>query len=140
MLTTIIAVAVSAVVGICSLIGAFVWAFTYLRRNPPLESSSQSGQELRIAELELQIKGLPSLWEEERLRAKRSQQAAEAARKSAEEKLEQVAGLIEEGTDVLSLDERRSEEGRVPTVRQNMGVAPTPGIEDRLAEVAHLLM
>jgi hypothetical protein len=140
MIPTIIAVAVSAVASICLLMGASVAAFSYLRRNPPLERSSNSGLELRIAELEIQIKGLPSLWEEERLRAKRSQQAAEAARKSAEEKLEQVAGIIDEEPDVLNLDDRRSEQSELSQMRQNMGVTPQAGIEDRLAEVAHLLM
>jgi len=111
----------------------------YMRRIIGAESSPQGALEVRVSELEVKIQSLPSLWEEERKRAKRSQQAAETARRSADEKLEEVQELIEEHGDLPAVNENGSDGQRVQPLRTNMGISPTPGIEERVAAVAHLL-
>jgi len=65
--------------------------------------------------------------------------AAETARRSTEEKLEEIQDLISENGDVPGVDADGSEPPRVLPMRTNMGVPITPGIEDRVAAVAHLL-
>jgi len=139
MISTIVVSAIAAVVSIGLLIGGTAVAFTYIRANAPVQTSPPVGLEVRVSELEVKIQSLPSLWEEERKRAKRSQQAAEAARRSTDEKLEEIEALISEGADVSGEHEEGVHILDVQPVRKNMGVPATPGVEDRLAAVAHLL-
>ncbi len=61
----------------------------------------------RLAELEVQMKGLPSLWEEERERARKHADRAAAAYRGAEEVLTAIQGgddVEEEDADLLADD------------------------------------
>jgi len=139
MIWTIVVSAFAGVISIGLLMGGAVVGLTYIRNNAPVQTSPAVGLEVRVSELEVKIQSLPSLWEEERKRAKRSQQAAEAARKSANEKLEEIEEILEQNGDVSGEHEARGEQGELLPLRANMGVLATPGIEERVAAVAHLL-
>jgi len=139
MISTIVVSAIAAVLSIGLLMGGAAVAFTYIRNNMPVQTGPPEALQLRVAELELKIEGMPSLWEEERKRAKRAHQAAESARRSAEEKLGEVEELIAEHGGVPDEHEVGGEDQRLLPLRTNMGTPATPGIEDRVAAVAHLL-
>jgi len=139
MIWTIVVSAVAVIVTVGVLMGGATVAFTYIRSNAPVSESPQDALQLRVAELEVKVQALPSLWEEERKRAKRAQGAAESARRSAEEKLEEVEEIIAEHGHVPAGDGDGSEQRELLPLRRNMGVSAQAGIEDRVAAVAHLL-
>jgi len=139
MIGTIVVGAIAAVVSIGLLMGGAAVAFTYIRNSAPVQSGPPEALQLRVAELELKIEGMPSLWEEERKRAKRAHQAAESARRLADEKLEEIEEIIAENGSVPVEHEERGEEQRVLPLRKNMGVAPQEGIEERFHAIEHLL-
>lgn len=139
MIGTVVGIAVVAVLSIALLVGGAAALYVYIRRNLAVERNPREALELRVAELELQIKALPSLWEEERKRAKRAQGAANAARRDVEEKLEQIEAFNAETGDLRPPDEAGFPEDGVLPVRTNMGTAPVEGLQDRAAAVAHLM-
>jgi len=65
----------------------------------------------RLADLEVQMKGLPSLWEEERDRAKKHADRAAAAYRSAEEVLSAITGGDEDEEEGEGLREDDGEAG-----------------------------
>jgi len=142
-MTSTVLVSVAAITLALALLGAgMVVAFVYLRREFAVEKPHGSQLEslsARVAEIELQVKGLPSLWEDERKRAKRDADAARKARGVAEEKLAEVEALIEAGQELPLLNGEGGEAPGMQQVRVRLGDAPAPDKEARLQAVAHLL-
>jgi len=98
-----------------------------------------NGHGIRISELEVLTAGMPSLWEDERKRAKRDADSARKARQFAEEKLEQVEELIAENTELPLGDGEGGGAREMHPVSTGLAPDHEPGIEDRVAAVAHLL-
>jgi len=139
MISTVV-VSVGAVVLGLALLGAGTAAlFVYVRREIMKDKRDEAPMELRLAALELTVQGLPSIWEDERARTQRAADAARAARKSAEDKLEEVQELIESQEELPLLDEGGIEERGVPPMRARLGDPPAPNRRERAAAVAHLL-
>ena len=139
MIPTALAIALIILVSISLLAVGAVGLFLYLRKTIGGQTPPEVAYEGRLTRLELKVAGLPSLWEDERARSKRNNDAAKAARKVADEKLQQIEELIEEAGSVPQFDENGSDQIEMQPMRSNMGVTPTSGIENRVAEIAHLL-
>jgi len=146
MISTVVGIAVVVLLSFSVLMGGGATLFMYLRRQIVSERGPQSTVQDRLsaiegayAALELQVRGLPSLWEDERKRAKRSHDAANTARRSAEEKLEEIEELIESANGILPTDGEGIPDQGVLPLRSNMGVPATPGLKERAAAVEHLL-
>jgi len=146
MISTIVVSAIAVVVSLGLLGGGAAALFVYLKRN--LSDGKPAGQApeavmagygMRLAELEITVKGLPSLWEEERKRADRAADSARKARASAEEKLAEVEEIIEANEGVPGLDEPAELELQLQPMRANMGVPAEAGLQERVAAVAHLM-
>ncbi len=139
MTSTVVGSVAAITVALLVLGAAVVAVFVYLRRELHVETDPKEALELRVATLELQIQEFPSLWEEERKRAKRSQQAANAARKDAEEKLEEVAELLEAGEQLPIEYGEGVEEAGVQPMRTRLGDPPAADRVERVAAIAHLM-
>jgi len=142
-----ILVAVGAIVaGLLILAAAAGALFVYIRREigsgktagSPMEEVV-NGHGMRIAQLEVTVKGLPSLWDEEVKRAKRSMDSARKARDSAEEKLDAVEELIAENMDVRENDGGGGREPSMQPVPSGLAPSHEADLEGRVAAVAHLL-
>ena len=96
--------------------------------------------EVRIAKLEMEIKALPSLWEEERKRAERSADSARKARASAQAKLEQVEEILEgDGDEEIPFGDAAGGEIReLQPVLPGLGGNATEGIHERAEALKHL--
>jgi len=139
MILTIASVALAVVFTLGSLgLGAAALLQVSRRTEREMHAPTEA-VEVRIAALEVTVAGLPSLWEEERKRAKRSQDSARKDREHAESVREEVADAIEGSEDFRPVDESGSPEPGVLPMRANMGVAPNPGIHERAAQMSHLL-
>ena len=126
----VIAVSCSGVAGLSLyLYGIFA------EKNAPGEA-----MEVRVAQLEMRVEGLPSLWEEERKRAERSADSARKARASAQAKLDEVEEIIEGATDedVSFNDVRGSEEGPMQPVLPGLGGSTTEDINAKAEALKHL--
>ena len=139
MVTSILVGVGSVTFALVVLVSTIAGLVVYIRRQFPSDGATQVRVEERLTALELQVKGLPSLWEDERKRAKRAQDAANAARKSAADKLEQIEELIESGEDFRGVNGDSGEDFRMQPVQRHMEVSPPTNLQDRLAAVAHLL-
>jgi len=139
MVTTILVSIGAVTFSLLVLGGGAAALFTYLRQNIPEKATGFEHAEARIAALEVKIEGFPSLWEEERKRAKRSQDSARKSHEAAASKLEEVQELIDENANVPTLDGVRGEEGEVHYMPPRLGDAPAPDVADRVAAIAHLL-
>jgi len=139
MINTVIAITLIIVLGLTALVAGSAGTFLYVYRKISSESRPQAGYEERIVALELQVQGLPSLWEEERARAKRLKDSAEAARRSADKKLEEIEEHEQSQLDLPAFDGAGIEEPEMFPMRRNMGVPTEAGIQERAAAVAHLL-
>jgi len=146
MISTILVIGGVAVVSASLLGGGAAALYVYIRKNLAPRSTEGRAPEpllvehgMRISELEITVKGLPSLWEEERKRAKRAADAARKARESADQKLDEIEALIEESADIPGINAAGGPEPEMQRVRPNMGVPADPGLQDRAAAVAHLL-
>jgi len=139
MISTVV-VTIGAVTLAILLLGASGAALlVYLRRELGSENSlgglvEQYG--IRISQLEVSVEGLPSLWEEERRRAKRDADSARKAREHAEAKLEEVQELIKENA---GLPEPDGGDLELPEMRSRLGLPRQENHQDRVAAVAHLL-
>jgi len=139
MISTVVGVTSIVVLGIAMLSAGAAMLFLYMRRTILRETSPRLDLEVRMTTLELQVAGLPSLWEAEKKTAKRASDSGKKARKDAQRKLEEVEELIESGADLREDNGERGEQPSLFPVRRNMGVAPQEGIEDRFAAIEHLL-
>jgi len=139
-MTSTVLVSIGAVTLALLILGAGAAAlFVYLRREFKPAVADQGPLELRVAQLELQVRELPSIWEDERKRAKRSADAARAARKSAEEKLEEVAELIEANEQIPIEYGEGSEAPGMLDMPGGLAPAHESGVQERVANVAHLM-
>lgn len=106
--------------------GVVVWGLS-ARRSPPGGAPDTPWLDelvqlrARVAELEIQVAGLPSLWEDERrrveLHADRARKAEARARALREESDEDE----DAAEDVLQLDALGGDEGGLPPVRAGLG-------------------
>jgi hypothetical protein len=126
----VIAVSVSGVAGL----SAYLWRI-FIEQNAPGEA-----MEVRIAKLEMEIKALPSLWEEERKRAERSADSARKARASAQSKLDQLEEIIEgEEDEEIPFDDAAGSRNReLQPVLPGLGGNATEGIHERAEALKHL--
>ena len=139
MINTVIGITLIIVMGLTALVAGAAGTFLYVYRKISSESRPRAGYEERLVALELQVQGLPSLWEEERKRAKRLKDAAEAARRSADKKLEEIEEHEQTELGIPAVNGPGIEAPEMFPVRTNMGVPDSPGIGERAAAVAHLL-
>ncbi len=112
---------------------------TYLRSNSTPASDHQAALGERVAEMEVLVRGLPSLWEEERNRAKKHADAAKQAQRDAQKKLDEVAEIIEAVEQVPGLDAPGGGEVEMQRVLPRLGGPAQPGQENRVAAIAHLM-
>ena len=139
MILTIVAVAL-AVVFVLGVLGLGATALLQVIRRTERELGAPNEEvEVRLASLEVTVAGLPSLWEEERKRAKRAQDSARKDREHAEAIREQVSEAIEGSEELRDDDVQGEPELGVHDMRANMGVPAATGLADRAAAVAHLL-
>jgi len=135
----VVAYAVSITGSVLALMAGLAVLLTYLRGNSTPASDHQVGLGERVAELEVLVRGLPSLWEEERQRAKKHADAAKTAQRDAARKLEQVEEIIEAAEQVPGLDEATGGEREMQRVLPRLAGSAQPGQEDRVAAIAHLM-
>lgn len=133
-------VSIGAIVLLLGLFGGSAVAlFAYLPKILTLRNDPGDALEIRVAELELKVLALPSLWEEERKRALRAQDAGRKSRKDAEDKLEEVQELIEANLAVPGVDEALGDQHELHPVPTRLGDAPAADKRERVAAIAHLL-
>jgi len=139
-MTSTVVVSIGAIVLLLALFGGSAVAlFAYLPKVLSPRNDVSESVEVRIAELELKIAALPSIWEDERLRAKRSADSARKARKDAEDKLDQVQELIEANVAIPGVDETLGGEEQLRFMYPRLGDPPAADRRERVAAVAHLL-
>lgn len=135
-----ILVSVGAVVaGLLILAAGAVGLYVYLRQQSPPPSGHQEGLGERVAELEVLVRGLPSLWEEERQRAKKQADSAKQANREAARKLEEVEELIEAGLEIPGGNEAGSNPLEMQPMPTRLGDPPASDRRERVEAVAHLL-
>ncbi len=139
MLLTIVAVALAVVFTLGSLGLGTAALLQVIRRTEREISAPGEAVEVRIAALEVVVQGLPSLWEEERKRAKRAQDSARKDREHAEDLRAEVSEAIEGAEELRGVDEDGGQIEGVHPMRKNMGVPSRPGLQERAAAVAHML-
>lgn len=140
MLTTVL---VSVALTFCLLTGAGgAWALIVSARSPRKQTTEVQPtgylQELaaRITAVELMVKGLPSLWEEERERTLKFANRAYASEKRTRELLagdEDFEGDEDEDQRVLELNAIRSEEAGVHPLRSDLDGPLDAGLMERAA-------
>lgn len=142
-MTSTVVVSIGAVTLALLVLGAGAAAlFTYLRREFKSERASQVDHkhyESRIVALELQVQGLPSLWEDERRRAKQNNDSAKAARRAAEAKLDEVEDLLESREQLSFVDAEGGGAGEVQHVPSGLAPPADPSLAEKVAAVAHLM-
>lgn len=139
MMSTIIAGSIAAVV-VLSLLGLMAAAlFWGIRQTMSVENAPVASMEGRMAAMELTIAGLPSLWEEERKRAKRAQDSARKSREDADAKLLAIAEYEESGSELRPEYEEGGGEPEMHPVFPRLGATADPGLQARANAVAHLL-
>lgn len=139
-MTSTVVVAIGAVTLALLVLGSSAAAlFVYLRGEARPPSSRQEGLGVRVAELEVIVRGLPSLWEEERQRAKKQADSAKQANRESARKLEQVEELIEAGLEVPGGNEKGGDQFEMLPMQPRLGDPPSPDRKERLEAVAHLL-
>lgn len=139
MISTVIAGSIAAVfaLGVLGLgAAALFWG---IRHTMAVQNAPAASLEGRLAAVELKVDGLPSLWEEERKRAKRSQDSARKAREDADSKLAAIAEYEQSAGDVRGGDEGGGEEVEMHHVLPRLGPPTEPGVDERVAAIAHLL-
>ena len=139
-MTSTVVVSVASITLALLLLGAgVVGAFVFLRREAQPPSSHQEGLGVRVAELEVVVRGLPSLWEEERQRAKKQSDSAKSANREAARKLEEVEELIEAGLGIPGGDAAGGDQLEMQPVHTRLGDPTAPDRRQRVEAVAHLL-
>jgi len=139
MISTVVVSSVAVAVLLTLLLGGTAALFTYISRSLALTNAPGKAVEARLASLELTVKGLPSLWEEERKRAERAADSARKARTAAEKILAEVPELEPADEGVLTLDGAGSDEPEMRYVRPGLAPPIDKGFPDRVAAIAHLL-
>lgn len=139
MISTVVGVAVVVVLGVSLLSAGAATLFLYLRKTIIAESTPRGALEDRVTTLELQVAGLPSLWEDERKRAKRYNDAAKQARKAADEKLEEIEEIVASNGELPGEHAPAGAQLEMQPVRTNMGVAPASDLAERAAAVEWLV-
>lgn len=139
MVVTIVAVSLAVVFTLGSLGLGTAAVLSVVRRTQHEVQAPSEALEVRIAALEVTVMGLPSLWEEERKRAKRAQDSARKDREHSETIREEIAEAIEGADELRDVDEEGSDIERVLGMRPNMGVPAVAGLHERAAAVAHLM-
>jgi len=142
-MTSTVVVSVAVITLALLVLGAgVVAAFAYLRSQMPeknVDGTVAEGFGARLAAVEIQVQGLPSLWEDERNRAKRDADSARKARKVAEDKLEEVEELIEAGLEPGGENATRSDQVEMQPMSTRLGDPPASDRRERVEAVAHLL-
>jgi len=142
-MTSTVVVAISAVTLALMMLGASAAALlVYLRREFQSERPAGNLMEehgVRIAQLEVMVEGFPSLWEEERKRAKRDADSARKSRSVAEEKLAEVEELIQAGSEFPGGDAAVVDQLEMQPLHPRLGDPPASDRRERLEAVAHLL-
>ena len=139
-MTSTVVVSVASITFALLVLGAgVVGAFVFLRREAQPPSSHQEGLGVRVAELEVIVRGLPSLWEEERQRAKKQADSAKQANRESARKLEEVEELIEAGLEVPGGNAQGSDQFEMQPMHPRLGDPPTADRKERVEAVAHLL-
>lgn len=140
MISTVVGIAVVVVLSLATLAGGAATLFVYLRRIIIESTTPKAGYEERLATLEMQIKEFPSLWEGERKRAKRLNDSAKAARKSAENKLEQVEEILEASSGLRGVDASAEQEPEMQPMLPGVGLPLAPNQRAAAVDrIAHLL-
>jgi len=142
MIWNIIAASGAVVLSLLILGSAATALFVYLRRVLAVEKPHGNDLEslsARVADIEIQVKGLPSLWEDERKRAKRDADAARKARSVAEEKLAEVEELLETHGEIPGGHEEVLDRQGVLPLSARLGDPPASDKQERIAAIAHLL-
>ena len=144
MLSTVL-VSIAAVVGACVLIGVGAAAAALYRgdsRNirPPKKAPS-SDQEpylqtlaAKVAALEIKLEGLPSLWEEERERAKKHGDRAQQAVRDLEARLTEGDEESDADEDLSADDAPGGQLGLMPSVPEAVDDDPDAAVKERAAE------
>lgn len=146
-MTTTILLTVGSIFTALALLGMGAAGLTvYLRRSqaatvaPGLVSESRLAVlEGKLAAVEVTVKGLPSLWEEERRRAKHSQDAARKDRASAEALREQVEEVLEAVDDVPDEHAAGGGGAGLQPMQPGVGDAAQSSLHERAASIAHLM-
>ncbi len=139
MLSTVVISVASITVALLLLGAGVVGAFVFLRREAQPPSSHETGLGERVAELEVLVRGLPSLWEEERQRAKKQADSAKAASRDAARKLEEVQEIIEANAEIPLGHAAGSDQFEMQPMPTRLGDPPQPDRAERVSAVAHLL-
>ena len=148
MLSTVL-VAIAAVVGVLVLIGGGAAAAAMLvdtrrtiRAPKKVPSTDQEPylQTLaaKVAALEIKMEGLPSLWEEERERAKKHGDRAQQAVRDLEARLGEGAEESDASEDLSADDAARSALGLVPPVPEAVGDDPLAAVKERATQALEL--
>jgi len=139
-MTSTVVVSIGAIVLLLAVLGGGAVAlFVYLQKVLVVRSDPGEALEVRMAGLELKVNALPSIWEDERNRAKRSADAARKARKDAEDQLDEVKELIEANVAVPGGDETFGPPGELLPMPTRLGDPTPPDRRERVAAVAHLM-
>jgi len=88
----------------------------------------------RVASLEVGVAALPSLWEEERERAKKHADRAMQAERDLEKRIERIAEQLDEGEDVLGADVEGGEGSGVLPLLAPVGEHTDDDFETRAAQ------
>jgi len=139
MTSTVVLSVASITLALLVLGAGVVGAFSFLRREALPPSAHQEGLGERVAELEVVVRGLPSLWEEERQRAKKQADSAKTANRDAARKLEEVEELIEANLALPGVDEAGGDQLELRPMSTRLGDPPTSDRRQRVEAVAHLL-
>jgi len=139
MTSTVVVSVASITFALLLLLAGVVGAFVYLRSQARPPSGRQEDLGVRVAELEVIVRGLPSLWEEERQRAKKQADSAKSANREAARKLEEVEELIEAGLEVPSGNAPRGDQLEMQPMPTRLGDPTAPDRRERVDAVAHLL-
>lgn len=139
MTSTVIAGSIAAVVALGFLMVAAAALFWAIRQTLAVENAPVVAVEGRLAALEVLVAGLPSLWEEERRRAKKAQDSARKSHEAANAKLQTILELEESGGELREVDEDGSGGLEMQPVLPRLGSPPDPGLHERAQAVAHLM-
>lgn len=135
-------VAIAAVLALLALgAGSSAVTLTYLGRKPRKRKAAEEvpsgyleGLYGRVAALEVKVDGLPSLWEEERERARKHSERAQAAERSAR-KLREESDEDEDPEfdldDVREFHANGGGESRMHAVSEGLGIRVDPDLKAR---------
>ncbi len=139
MISTVVVSGVAVAILLALMLGGAAALFTYISRTNALTNAPGKAMESRLASLEITVKGLPSLWEEERKRADRAADSARKARTAAEKILAEVGEVEDPGQGVPEFDGAGGEQLEMSYVRPGLASPIDPDFQNRVASVAHLL-